>query len=72
MIVESDYSGFEIKATAVEVTGGWDAEVRIRQLSGAKARVERLACRKPIAKVAEMRAVMHARRWIDSALRLLK
>jgi hypothetical protein len=65
MIVESDYAGFEIEATAVRVAGGWDAEVRIRQLSEAKAWLARLVCRKPTAKVAELRAVIHARRWID-------
>jgi hypothetical protein len=66
MIVESDYRGFRIEAVAIEAGGAWDAEVRIRRtLSEARALVARLICRKPTAKVAEQRAVMRARRWVD-------
>ena len=69
MIVESDYRGFRIEAVAVEVAGAWDAEVRILgMLSEAKARVERLICRRPTAKIAEQRAVLRARRWIDELI----
>jgi hypothetical protein len=69
MIVESDYRGFRIEAVAVEVDGAWDAEVRIRcMLAEARARVERLICRRPTAKTAEQRAVMRARRWVDELI----
>jgi len=69
MIVESDYRGFRIEAVAVQVEGAWDAEVRILgMLAEAKARVEHLICRRPTAKIAEQRAVMRARRWIDRVI----
>ena len=66
MIVESDYRGFRIEAVAVEVRGAWDAELRILGVPfEARARVEHLICRRPTAKIAEQRAVLRARRWID-------
>jgi hypothetical protein len=66
MIVESDYRGFRIEAVAIDVGGAWDAEVRIRRTrSEPRALVARLVCRKPSAKVAEQRAVIRARLWID-------
>jgi len=69
MIVESDYRGFRIEAVAVEAEGAWDAEVRIRRIPlASKARVERLICRKPSAKVAEQRAVIRARQSIDQLI----
>jgi hypothetical protein len=69
MIVESDYRGFRIEAVAVEAGGAWNAEVRIRRMpSEEKARVERLICRKPTAKVAEQRAVIRARQSVDQLL----
>ena len=69
MIVESDYRGFRIEAVAIETEGAWDAEVRIRRSPfEARARVERLICRKPSAKVAEQRAVIRARQSIDQLI----
>jgi hypothetical protein len=68
MIVESDYRGFRIEAVAIEAAGAWDAEVRIRIPSEARARVERLICRKPSAKVAEQRAVLRARQSVDQLI----
>jgi len=66
MIVESDYRGFRIEAVAIDVGGAWDAEVRIhRTQSEPRALIARLVCRKPTAKVAEQRAVVRARLWID-------
>jgi len=69
MIVESDYRGFRIEAVAIEAQGGWDAEVRIRRIpSETRARVERLICRRPTAKVAEQRAVVRARQSVDALI----
>jgi len=69
MIVESDYRGFRIEAVAIEAEGAWDAEVRIRRSPfEARARVARLICRKPSAKVAEQRAVIRARQSIDQLI----
>jgi hypothetical protein len=69
MIVESDYRGFRIEAVAIEAEGTWDAEVRIRRMpSDARARAQRLICRRPTAKIAEQRAVLRARRWVDELL----
>ena len=69
MIVESDYRGFRIEAVAIEAQGAWDAEVRIRRIpSETRARVERLICRKPSARVAEQRAVIRARQSVDALI----
>src|SRR5262245_45025283 len=69
MIVESDYRGFRIEAVAIETEGAWDAEVRIRRVPfETKARVARLICRKPSAKVAEQRAVIRARQSVDALI----
>ena len=69
MIVESDYRGFRIEAVAIEAEGAWDAEVRIRRAPfAAKARVARVMCRKPSAKVAEQRAVVRARQSVDALI----
>ena len=69
MIVESDYRGFRIEAVAIEAQGAWDAEVRIRRIpSETRARLERLLCRRPSARVAEQCAVIRARRSVDALL----
>jgi len=69
MIVESDYRGFRIEAVAIETEGAWDAEVRIRRAPfETKARVARLICRKPSAKVAEQRALVRARQSVDALI----
>ena len=50
----------------MRVDGAWDAEVRIRHtFTEAKPHVERVTCWKPSAKVAEERAAIYARRWVD-------
>jgi len=69
MIVESDYRGFRIEAVAIEAEGAWDAEMRIRRMpSESRARAQRLVCRRPTAKIAEQRAVLRARRWVDDLI----
>ena len=66
MIVEPDYRGHRIEVTAQQVDGAWDAEVRIRRtFTEDKPHVVVVTCRKPTAKVAEERAVIYARRWVD-------
>jgi hypothetical protein len=66
LLIEADYRGHRIEVTAQHVNGAWDAEVRIRRtFSEAKPHVERVTCRKPTAKVAEERAAIYARRWVD-------
>ena len=70
MIVESDYRGYRIEVNAEAAGGVWNAQVRIRRiLSEDKPRVVIVTCRKPMAKVAEERAVIYARRWIDRQAR---
>ena len=66
LLIESDYRGHRIEVTALRVDGAWDAEVRIRHtFTEAKPHVERVTCRKSSAKVAEERAAVYARRWVD-------
>jgi len=66
LLIESDYRGHRIEVTAQHVDGAWDAEVRIRRtLSEVKPHIERVTCRKSSAKVAEERAAIYARRWVD-------
>jgi len=66
VLIERDYRGHRIAVTAVRVDGAWDANIRVRRMfSEAKPRVERVTCRKAIAKVAEERAAVYARRWVD-------
>ena len=66
MIVEPDYRGYRIEVNAELADGTWNAQVRIRRtVSEEKAHVELVACRKPTAKVAEERAAVYARRWVD-------
>jgi len=66
MIVESDYGGYRIEVIAVEIEGGWDADVRIRRpLSRATMCAGHLSCKKPNAVVAEASGAVCARQWID-------
>jgi len=66
VIVERDYRGYRIEVNAELAGGLWNAQVRIRRiLSEDKAHVEVITCRKPTAKVAEERAAVYARRWVD-------
>ena len=66
MIVESDYRGYRIEVNAEAAGGVWNAHVRTRRiLSEDKPHVEIVTCRKPTANVAEERAVIYARRWVD-------
>lgn len=66
MIVEPDYRGYRIEVNAELADGAWNAQVRIRRpLSEEKPHVELVTCRKPTAKVAEERAAVYARRWVD-------
>jgi hypothetical protein len=66
MLIVPDYRGHRIEAYAELSDGAWDATVRIRQaVSDEKPHVERLACRKLSAEVAETRAVIYAKRWVD-------
>jgi hypothetical protein len=46
--------------------GAWDTVVRIRRvLTDDKPHVERVTCRKVNAELAETRAAIYARRWVD-------
>jgi hypothetical protein len=66
MIVDHDYRGFRIQAAALRDGDAWNADVRIRRtLSDMKPHVETVTCRKATAQLAEKRAVLYARRWVD-------
>ena len=66
MLVESYYRSHRIEVQAELVDGRWDATVRIRRvLSDDKVHVERVTCRKLTAQLAESRAAIYARRWVD-------
>jgi hypothetical protein len=66
MIVEPIYKGYRIEVYAERFDGAWDATVRIRRvLTDDKPHVERVTCRKVKAELAETRAAIWARRWID-------
>jgi len=66
LLIESDYRGHRIEVTAQHIDGAWDPEVRIRRtFSEDRPHVERVTCRKPTAKVAEERAAIVLRRWLD-------
>jgi hypothetical protein len=70
VIVESEYRGYRIEVNAELADGLWNAQVRIRRIfSEEKAHVEIVTCRKNTAKVAEQRAAIYARRWVDRQLR---
>jgi hypothetical protein len=66
MIIEPDYRGHRLEVHAVPVDGRWDAVVRIRRtLSEDKVHVETVTCRKLTAELAETRAAIWAKRWVD-------
>jgi hypothetical protein len=66
MIVEPVYKGHRIEVYAERVDGAFDATVRIRRvLTDDKPYVERVTCRKLSAELAETRAAIWARRWVD-------
>ena len=64
-MIEPDDRSYRIEVTAVRVDGAWDANIRVRRMFSEAKRVERVTCRKAIAKVAEERAAVYARRWVD-------
>lgn len=66
MLTEPNYRGFSIEAYAELSDGYWDATVKIRRLIGEQGlRVERISCRKVTAALAETRAAIWAKRWVD-------
>jgi hypothetical protein len=66
MFVEPVYKGHRIQVDAVQVDGRWDATVNIhRVFSDDKPHVERITCLKLTAELAERRAAIWARRWVD-------
>ena len=66
MIVEPVYKGHRIEAYAERVDGAWDAIVRIRRvLTDDRPNVERVTYRKLSAELAETRAAIWARRWVE-------
>ena len=66
MLVAAYYRHHRIEVYAELVDGAWDAMVRIRRtLSEEKPHVERVTCRKLTAELAETRAAIYARRWVD-------
>ena len=66
MLIEPAYKGYRIQVDAELVNGAWDATVRIRRiLSEDKPHVDRVTCRKVTPELAETRAAIWARRWVD-------
>jgi hypothetical protein len=66
MTVGPFYRGFRIEVYSERLDGAWDATVQIRRvLTDDKAYVERVTCRKLTAELAETRAAIWARRWMD-------
>jgi hypothetical protein len=66
VIIEPNYRGHRIEVHAELVDGAWAAVVRIRLvLSEEKPHVERVTCRKMTAELAETRATIWAKRWVD-------
>ena len=65
-MTEADYRGYRIEVYAELTDGHWDATARIRRLTlDASVHVERVACRKVTAGLAETRAAIWAKRWVD-------
>jgi hypothetical protein len=66
MLVEPIYRGHRIHVEAEQVDGRWDARVDIhRVLSDEKPRLDVVTCRKLTAELAERRAMIFARWWVD-------
>ena len=66
MIIEPLYRGYRIEVYAELVDGAWDATVRMRRVfTDEKPHAERVTCRKVSAQLAETRAAIWARRWVD-------
>jgi len=66
VLIEPNYKGFRIEVHAEHADGAWNAEIRIRRtLSEMAPHVLVVTCRKPTAKVAEERAAVWGRRWVD-------
>lgn len=66
MLTEPDYRGYSIEAYAELSDGYWDATVKIgRLIPEQRLRVERIPCRKVTAALAETRAAIWAKRWVD-------
>ena len=66
MLTEPDYRGHRIEVYAELSDGHWDATVRIRRLiSEERLHVERVPCHKVTAGLAETRAAIWAKRWVD-------
>jgi hypothetical protein len=66
MLTEPNYRGHRIEVYAELSDGHWDATVRIRRLiSEEQLHVERVPCRKVTAGLAETRAAIWAKRWVD-------
>jgi hypothetical protein len=66
MLTEPNYRGHRIEVYAELSDGHWDATVRIRKLiSEERLHVERVPCRKVTAGLAETRAAIWAKRWVD-------
>ena len=66
MLTEPNYRGHRIEVYAELSDGHWDATVRIRRLmTEERVHVERVPCRKVTAGLAENRAAIWAKRWVD-------
>lgn len=66
MLTEPDYRGHRIEVYAELTDGRWDATARIRHLfTEQNVHVERVTCRKLTAGLAETRAAIWAKRWVD-------
>jgi len=66
VLTEPNYRGYRIEAYAELSDGHWDATVRIRRLvSQEHVHTEGIPCRKITAALAETRAAIWAKRWVD-------
>lgn len=66
MLTEPSYRGHRLEVYAELSDGHWDAIVRIRRVVSEEClHVERVPCRKVTAALAETRAAIWAKRWVD-------
>jgi hypothetical protein len=67
VLIEPGYVGYRIEVFATAVGGGrWNATVRIRRLfTEERPHVEIVTCRKATEALAEERAMIVAKRWVD-------
>ena len=66
MLITHDYRGYRIEVVAVRTDDRWDATVRTRRLfTEEKARLDTVRCQQASADLAEHRALVWAKRFVD-------